>query len=189
MPSPLPRRNRWVRSSLASPAMSAFPVIQAGRLPHHPFRGLLSVYSRYGLHTRQVPCRTLYTEGFSRFVTSTTAPIATGWSDSCRVGIAPTERPCLCTAHWNSLGYAKERVHATESSALGMHKQMSALDRLLRPGIAVCSPRMSLSWSFASCSKLAVAPVGQASGFSSPSKVGTNSETVGWMCIARRNTG
>jgi hypothetical protein len=31
--------------------------------------------------------------------TSATAPIATGWSDSCRVGFAPTERPCLCTAH------------------------------------------------------------------------------------------
>jgi hypothetical protein len=42
---------------------------------------------------------TLYTEGFSRFVTSTTAPIATGWSDSCRVGLSPTERSRLCTAH------------------------------------------------------------------------------------------
>jgi len=30
---------------------------------------------------------TLYIEGSSRFVTSTAAPIATGWSDSCRVGI------------------------------------------------------------------------------------------------------
>lgn len=45
------------------------------------------------------PKVTLYTRGFSRFVTSTTAPIATGWSESCRVGFAPTERPCLCTAH------------------------------------------------------------------------------------------
>ena len=42
---------------------------------------------------------TLYTEGFSRFVTSTTAPIATGWSESYRAGFAPAERPCLCTAH------------------------------------------------------------------------------------------
>ena len=45
------------------------------------------------------PSVTLYTEGFSRFVTSTTAPIATGWSESYRAGFAPTERPCLCTAH------------------------------------------------------------------------------------------
>jgi len=34
-----------------------------------------------------------------RFVTSTTAPMATGWSDSCRVGLAPTERSRLFTAH------------------------------------------------------------------------------------------
>src|ERR1022692_3910413 len=53
----------------------------AGRLPHHVFRGLLSVHSRYGLHTRQVTFMTLYTGGSSRFVTSTTAPIATGWSE------------------------------------------------------------------------------------------------------------
>ena len=33
------------------------------------------------------PKAALYTEGFSRFVTSTTAPIATGWSDSCRAGL------------------------------------------------------------------------------------------------------
>jgi hypothetical protein len=31
---------------------------------------------------------TLYIEGFNRFVTSTIAPIATGWSESCRVGFA-----------------------------------------------------------------------------------------------------
>ncbi len=31
---------------------------------------------------------TLCIEGFNRFVTSTTAPIATGWSESCRVGFA-----------------------------------------------------------------------------------------------------
>ena len=42
---------------------------------------------------------TLSIEGFNRFVTSTVAPIATGWSESCRAGFAPAERPCLCTAH------------------------------------------------------------------------------------------
>jgi hypothetical protein len=66
MPSSLPRRNSWVHSSLASPEAAAFPKIRAGRLPHHPFRGLLDVHSHYGLHTRQVTKVTLYTEGFSR---------------------------------------------------------------------------------------------------------------------------
>src|ERR1022692_3836443 len=99
MLSPLPRWNRKVHLSLSSSAISAFPEIMAGRLPHHVFRGLLSVHSRYGLHTHQVTFMTLYTGGFSRFVTSTTAPIATGWNESCRAGFAPAGKPCLCTAH------------------------------------------------------------------------------------------
>jgi hypothetical protein len=69
MLSPLPRWNLKVHPSFSSPAVSAFPEILAGRLPHHVFRGLLSVQSRYGLHTRQVTFMTLYTGGFSRFVT------------------------------------------------------------------------------------------------------------------------
>ena len=44
MPPPLPRRNRPVLASLASRPLTAFPVSQAGRLPHCPFRGLLSVH-------------------------------------------------------------------------------------------------------------------------------------------------
>src|SRR6266700_6746081 len=45
------------------------------------FRGLLSVYSRYGLHARQVAYATLYTGGSDGFVSSAAAPIATGWSE------------------------------------------------------------------------------------------------------------
>ena len=56
MPSPLPRRVRWVLRS-SRPASSAFLVSQASRRPHHPFRGLLSVHSRYGLHARGVALR------------------------------------------------------------------------------------------------------------------------------------
>ncbi|MGB7934167.1 MAG: integrase core domain-containing protein, partial [Gammaproteobacteria bacterium] len=37
-------------------------------------------------------------EGFSHFVTSMTAPIASGWSAS-RVGLSPTGKRRLCTAH------------------------------------------------------------------------------------------
>jgi hypothetical protein len=40
-------------------------------------------------------------EGFSHFVTSTTAPIASGWS-GCRIGFAPTRKRRLCTAHTRS---------------------------------------------------------------------------------------
>jgi hypothetical protein len=41
---------------------------------------------------------TSYTEGFSHFVTSMTAPVASGWS-GCRVGLAPTGKRRLVTAH------------------------------------------------------------------------------------------
>ncbi len=43
--------------------------------------------------------RTLCTEGFNRFVTSTVASIATGWSDPCRAGFAPAGKQRLGTAH------------------------------------------------------------------------------------------
>jgi hypothetical protein len=63
------------------PAAAAFPVRLAGRLPHCGFRGLLGVHSRYGLHARGIAYATLCIKGFDGFVTSTAAPIATGWSD------------------------------------------------------------------------------------------------------------
>ena len=53
MPSPLPRRDRWMLRS-SRPAATAFPGFPAGRLPHWSFRGLLSVHSRYGLRARRV---------------------------------------------------------------------------------------------------------------------------------------
>ncbi len=46
---------------------------------------------------------TLSIEGFNRFVTFTVAPIATGWSESCRAGFAPARKPCIGTAHMKHL--------------------------------------------------------------------------------------
>lgn len=63
------------------------------------FEACSAFTARYGLHTRQVTIMTFYTRGFDCFVTSAATPIATGWSDSCRVGISPTEEPRLFTAH------------------------------------------------------------------------------------------
>src|SRR5712664_2144597 len=55
MLSPLPRRSGWAYSSLyfAQPYQPS-PKGLSGRPAHHPFRGLLGVHSRYGLHTRAV---------------------------------------------------------------------------------------------------------------------------------------
>ena len=75
------------------------PKGSSGRPAHRPFRGLLDVHSRYGLHTRAVTVyRDTLSEGFSHFVTSMTAPVASGWS-GCRVGLAPTGKRRLFTAH------------------------------------------------------------------------------------------
>src|SRR5262245_60808369 len=63
----------------------------SGRPAHCPFRGLLGVHSCYGLHNRAVTVyRDTLTEGFSRFVASIAAPVASGWSVF-RVGFAPLE--------------------------------------------------------------------------------------------------
>ena len=66
------------------------PSNRAGRLLHCPFRGLLSVHSRCGLHARQVAFATLCTRGFSSLVASTAAPIATRVErTSSRAGLPP----------------------------------------------------------------------------------------------------
>ena len=44
------------------------------------------------------PIRDTHSEGFSYFVTSIAAPVASGWS-GCRVGLAPTGKRRLLTAH------------------------------------------------------------------------------------------
>src|SRR5258707_15430945 len=101
MLSPIPRHSDfWRTTSLNSPKSSQpSPIWQSGRPVHCPFRGLLGVHSRYGLHTRAVTVyRDRLSEGFSHFGTSMTAPVASGWS-GCRVGRAPTGKRRLFTAH------------------------------------------------------------------------------------------
>jgi len=52
---PLPRRSGWAYyfARFALPYQPS-PKTQSGRPAHCPFRGLLGVHSRYGLHTRAV---------------------------------------------------------------------------------------------------------------------------------------
>jgi hypothetical protein len=66
--SPLPRRKNQVHVSLASPALSAFLPLGRSRLPHHAFRGLLSVHSRYGPHIRGMAIPPFTPEASSRLV-------------------------------------------------------------------------------------------------------------------------
>src|SRR5580765_7930162 len=112
MLSPLPRQVRETKSLGANPSSSAFPKFRVGRLLHYRFRGLLSVYSRYGLQTRQVAYATLYTGGLGGFVTSTAAPIATGWSDPAGTGREPVRGPAQRDreARWASEGSADVHI-------------------------------------------------------------------------------
>ena len=79
--------------------LSAFPEFSTGSASTSPFSG--PAQRSLALRPVNSPGHlvALYTEGFSRFSLLTTAPIATGWSDGCRVGLPPTGTPCLSTAH------------------------------------------------------------------------------------------
>ena len=60
--------------------------------------GACSAFTRVAACTLALsPIRDTLIEGFSHFVTSMTAPIASGWS-GCRVGFSPTGKRRLCTA-------------------------------------------------------------------------------------------
>ena len=81
MPSPLPRQDRW-SYSLILPIGGGLPSIPGGSAPALPVSG--PAQRSFSLRPANSPSRlkaTLYTRGFSSFVTSTTAPIATGWSE------------------------------------------------------------------------------------------------------------
>jgi len=85
--------------SQEKPATAAFPAPLSGRLPHQ----VLSRPAQRSLTLRPACSRdrlaVLCIEGFGDLVTSIAAPIATGWSDSCRVALTPTVDGHLCTAH------------------------------------------------------------------------------------------
>ena len=91
---------RRLRSS--RPAVSAFPEVAVGSACTSTFSELArrSLALRPA-HSRRHLYVTSYTEGFSHFVASMTAPVASGWSVR-RVGLAPTGKRRLLTAHANT---------------------------------------------------------------------------------------
>src|SRR5215208_2734630 len=125
---PLPRRSVWAYcfAHFTQPCQPS-PKGSSGRPVHCPFRGLLGVHSRYGLHTRAVTVyRDTLSEGFSHFVTSMTAPVASGWSGR-RVGLAPTGKRRLVTAHTHCR--PRRRLAATPSMSM-FHRNHEFLNAL-----------------------------------------------------------
>src|SRR5215467_12450409 len=96
---PLPRRSVWAYRLLSHPAVSAFPERVVGSACASSFSRLArrSLALRPA-HSRRHQFVTRYPEGFSHFVTSIAAPVASGWSVR-RVGLAPTGKRRLSTAH------------------------------------------------------------------------------------------
>lgn len=99
MPLPIPRHGHRVHLSLSSPVMAAFPASTGRSARTSPFsrRAQRSLTLRPAYSpSHQV---TLYTEGFSHFVTSMTAPVASGGSKIAGRDSHPQERRNLFMAH------------------------------------------------------------------------------------------
>src|SRR6266404_4244502 len=99
MLSPLPRRSVWAHcfAHFTQPCQPS-PKGSSGRLRIVLFEAC-SAFTRVTACTlAPSPIRDALSEGFSHFVTSIAAPVASGWS-VCRVGLAPTGKRRLVTAH------------------------------------------------------------------------------------------
>ena len=74
-----------------------------------------SAFTRIAACTRaRSPIRDPLIEGFRHFVSSMPAPIASGWS-GCRVGLAPTGKRRLGTAHTHNGHYVSENGGSSKS--------------------------------------------------------------------------
>ena len=88
---------------------------RSGLSPHTPCQSPGALTRVAACTLALSPIRDTLIEGFSHFVTSMTAPIASGWSD-CRVGLAPTGKRRLCTAHTRSGLKGTKPIHLQEGA-------------------------------------------------------------------------
>src|SRR5258705_9488000 len=130
MPQPIPRCSSWAYSSLISPSHFSLPRYGSRVGLHIVLFEACSAFTRVAACTLALsPIRDTLIEGFSHFVTSMTAPVASGWS-GCRVGLAPTGKRRLVTAHTRNgrpdciaqcpLSGGKRKTSAHTRSTLGL---------------------------------------------------------------------
>src|SRR6516165_7324145 len=80
---PIPRCSGWASASLISPSRISLPRYGSRVGLHIVLFGACSAFTRVAACTLALsPNRDTLIEGFSHFVTSMTAPIASGWSES-----------------------------------------------------------------------------------------------------------
>jgi hypothetical protein len=124
MLSPLPRRSGWAYSSLCSPSRISLPRKGCRVGLRIVLFEDCSAFTRVTACTLALsPIRDTLIEGFSHFVTSMTAPIASGWS-GCRVGFAPTGKRRLVTAH-TQLGHRAWPDNGSCCFDLGVSQNLS----------------------------------------------------------------
>src|SRR5262249_24967144 len=99
MLSPLPRRSSWVVDFARYPSHVSLPRKGCRVGLRIVLFEACSAFTRVTACTLALPpIHGTHSEGFSYFVTSIAAPVASGWS-GCRVGLAPTGKRRLRTAH------------------------------------------------------------------------------------------
>src|SRR5262249_8406850 len=102
MLSPLPRRSGWAYCFAHSPSRISLPRKGCRVGLRIVLFEACSAFTRVTACTLALsPIRDTHSEGFSYFVTSIAAPVASGWSGR-RVGLTPTGKRRLLTAHTQS---------------------------------------------------------------------------------------
>src|SRR6202790_2832714 len=86
---------------------------RSGLSPHTPCQSPGALTRVTACTLAPSPIRDALSEGFSYFVTSIAAPVASGWS-VCRVGLAPTGKRRLVTAHTHKRHRAAFHVAAAK---------------------------------------------------------------------------
>ena len=121
------------RRRSSHPAVSAFPDNVVGSTCTLSFSRIAQrSLALRPAHSRGHLYVTCYTEGFSHFVSSMTAPVASGWSVR-RVGLAPTGKRRLLTAHANS-GHSRTALWDRQSTFPGPSLgQLNAANHAGRP--------------------------------------------------------
>jgi hypothetical protein len=137
MLSPLPRRSGWAyyfRS--ASPSRISLPRKGCRVGLRIVLFEDCSAFTRVTACTLALsPIRDTHSEGFSYFVTSIAAPVASGWS-GCRVGLTPTGKRRLITAHTRS-GH-----HPSGTPAISMPSRIRLLPARNVGSLLSMSPRV-----------------------------------------------
>ncbi len=112
MLSPLPRHSGWAYYFARPPSRVSLPRYGSRVGLRIVLFEACSAFTRVTACTLALsPVRDTHSEGFSYFVTSIAAPVASGWSGR-RVGLAPTGKRRLVTAHANCGPFAAQREDA-----------------------------------------------------------------------------